>query len=82
MEEINKNVKKVILLMIFLTSFISGYFLNEYYPYNTLYSKVDINTKIDKNKGDLDLTFFWEVYNKVKKEYFSINDIKKEDIVS
>lgn len=82
MKEINKNVKKVIVLIGFLTSFTAGYFLNEYLPYNTINSNINKENFLNKNENDLDLTFFWEVYNKVKKEYFSIDGIKKEDIVS
>ncbi len=84
MEEINKNVKKGIILIVFLTSFTAGYFLNEFLPYNTLNSQINKEkfSNLNKNEKDLDLTFFWEVYNKVKKEYYSIDEIKKEDIVS
>ncbi len=85
MVEFNKNVNKFIVLIVFLTSFIMGYFLNEYYPYNTVYSKIANKNNItvkNENDEDLDLTFFWEAYEKVKKEYYSIDDIKKEEIVS
>jgi hypothetical protein len=82
MKEINKNVKKVTILIVFLTSFTAGYFFNEFLPYNTINPKINNESFLNKNENDLDLTFFWEVYNKVKKEYFSIDGIKKEDIVS
>ncbi|MFA5917334.1 MAG: S41 family peptidase [Candidatus Gracilibacteria bacterium] len=82
MKEINKNVKKVIVLIVFLTSFTAGYVLNEFLPYNTINPKTNKENFLNKNENDLDLTFFWEVYNKVKKEYFSIDSIKKEDIVN
>jgi len=82
MNEINKNVKNLLLFTIFLTSFVVWYFLNEYFPYNSINLKIKENIYVNRNEKDLDLTFFWEVYEKVKKEYYSMEGIKKEDIVS
>jgi len=74
------NVKNFIIFIMFLTSFVLGALINEYTSYFPLENKINIWT--NKNEWDLDLTLFWEAYNKIKKEYYSIEWIKKEDLVS
>lgn len=80
MFEKKNNVKKITLFIIFLTSFVLGILFNEYTAYFPL-NKSE-NTLINNNEKELDLTLFWEAYNKIKKEYYSIEWIKKEDLVS
>lgn len=75
----NNNVKNFTIFIIFLTSFISWYIVSEYKDNFSVYKKDSI---VSKNEKDLDLTLFWEAYDKIKNEYFSIEWIKKEDLVS
>lgn len=88
----NKN-PKISNIIIFLTSlltffllwvFYSGY-IKDLYVKNVL--KTDIrDTSYDNNLNlfnwqDLDLTRFWEVYDLIKKDYYSLEWIKKQDLV-
>ncbi len=79
MLEKNNNVKNLTVFIIFLTSFITGYIFSEYKEEFLVNKNVSTVNKGDKN---LDLTLFWEAYNKIKKEYYSIEWIKNEDLVS
>lgn len=80
MFEKNNNVKNFTIFIIFLTSFITGYIFSEYK--DVFIEKSSIKKIADKNEKDLDLTLFWEAYWKIKEEYYSIEWIKKEEIVS
>ncbi len=79
MLEKNNNVKNLTVFIIFLTSFITGYIFSEYKEEFLVNKNVSTVNKGDKS---LDLTLFWEAYNKIKKEYYSIEWIKNEDLVS
>nr|MDD3720188.1 S41 family peptidase [Candidatus Gracilibacteria bacterium] len=82
MKEFNKYVKSGIFLIIFLTSFLLGIVFNDYLTNKkptALYEKLNLQTNA---KEDLDLSLLWEAYDKVKNEYYSIDGIKKEDLVS
>ena len=45
------------------------------------FKKSDINFILPKNNKDLDLEKFWDVYNLLKKKYYSLDWIKKQDLV-
>jgi len=85
MEIDNKNKNKVsfsIFLTSVLTFFALWVFLAE--PITNLYvkniKKSDINI-FNSEKKDLDLTKFFEVYNLLKQNYYSLEWIKKTDLV-
>lgn len=85
MNEIVHKWKKWLFFITFLTSFIFWIFFS-----NLLYleekSEVELkeNLKVFNNssKEDLDLTTFWEVYDEVKKNYYSFEWIKNEELVN
>ena len=66
-----------------LTFFLLGLFFAE--PISNLYvknfKKSDINNVFTKEENDLNLKKFWEVYDILKKEYYSLDWIKKQDLV-
>ena len=82
----DKKQQKKISFSIFLTSvltfFLLWVFLAE--PISNFYVKNFKKTNInlfDTQKKDLDLNKFWEVYSLLKDKYYSLNWIKKEDLV-
>ena len=82
----DKNYRNKISFSIFLTSvltfFLLWVFLAE--PISNLYvkniKKSDINV-FNNKKEDLDLTKFWEVYSLLKEKYYSLDWVKKTDLV-
>ncbi len=78
----NKMLKNGILSIIFLTSFLLWYLYNDYL--SSLSHKHNKNLSVIENVSnkDIDLKFLWEVFSIIKKEYFSIDWIKNEDLVS
>ncbi|MDD3302518.1 MAG: S41 family peptidase [Candidatus Gracilibacteria bacterium] len=82
MKGINKNVKNGITIIIVLTSFLLGYLTNDYFKRFISLSITKQNTEIENVNKDMDLSLIWEVYNKIQKEYFSIDGIKNENLVS
>jgi len=82
MKGINKNVKNWIIIIIVLTSFLLWYLTNDYFKRFVSLSITKQNTEIENVNKDMDLSLIWEVYNKIQKEYFSIDGIKNEDLVS
>ncbi|NDK07728.1 PDZ domain-containing protein [Candidatus Gracilibacteria bacterium] len=84
MFEKKNNVNNFLVIIIFLTSFITGILFNEYVDIKQgLGITKNSENKIDREiQKDLDLKLFWEAYSTIKNEYYSIEGIKKEDIVS
>lgn len=84
MEEVKKGRKIWYIFIIFLTSFVLGYF-----SCFLFLNKENINLTKEKNSwvfnnnnsSDLDLTYFWETYNYIKENYYSFDGIKKDVIV-
>ncbi len=78
MFEKSNNVKNFTVFIIFLTSFILGVLFNAYTSY---FKIIRPSSEIQSYTQDLDLTQFWQAYDLIKKEYFSIEWIKKEELV-
>lgn len=81
MKNLNKYVKTLVFLTIFLTSFLLWFLFNDYlaiYSSKWIYEKLNLPKDI---KEELDLNLLWEAYDTVKNEYYSIDGIKKEDLV-
>lgn len=85
MNEIVNKWKKWALFITFLTSF-GFWIIFSHILYLERKSEVDLqeNLKVFNNsdKNDLDLSTFWEVYEEIKKNYYSFEWVKKEDIVN
>lgn len=85
MSDIKKKDSFSKVFMIFLTSFIAGiifsYYLGNYYDFWMLKSG-SWTTQTLKNtyQDELDLSEFWEVYNILKQEYYSAEEVSKEDL--
>lgn len=85
MNEIVNKWKKWMFFITFLTSFIFWVvFSNLLYLEDKSEVELKENLKVFNNssKEDLDLTTFWEVYDEVKKNYYSFEWIKNEDLVN
>jgi len=75
--------------IIFLTSFLLGFLLNNYlkinFDYDNIFSKnnqIIDDKKLENKVEDLNLSNFWEVYNLIKENYYDHDNLKKEDLVS
>ncbi len=82
MLNINNNVKNLLFLTIFLTSFLLWFLYSNYldkYSSSGIYEKLNISKDV---KNEFDLNLLWESYDRIKNEYYSIDWIKKEDLVS
>jgi len=85
MKKQKKDKNKIsfnIFLISILTFFALGVFLAE--PIQKIYVKNILKTDLNlfkKDKKDLDLKKFWEVYSLLKEKYYSLDWIKKKDLV-
>lgn len=85
MEEKKNSGKIWYVFIIFLTSFFLWYFLS-FLPLNR--GEININkenpwkTFNNSVSSDLDISYFWEVYNFIKENYYSFDWIKKEVLVN
>ncbi|MDD5769342.1 MAG: S41 family peptidase [Candidatus Gracilibacteria bacterium] len=87
MEQIkNKNRSFLLFFIIFLTSFLLGFYTSNNYGYlfgeftkkdNGIIQSI-VNTKT--STGDLDLDLFWKVYNIVSQNYYGNDDLKPKDL--
>jgi len=85
--DIDKKYKYKISFSLFIISILTFFLLWVFFgePITNFYvkkfQKSDINNIFVSEKKDLDLKKFWEVYNTLKKEYYSLDWIKKHDLV-
>ncbi len=78
MQDSNKNVKNLLVFILILTSFFLWYIISDKKAENTENSTKNITT----NSWKLDLSLVWEVFDEIKSEFYWIDWIKNDDIVS
>ncbi len=86
MKKFNKNDAKISFLL-FIISILTFFVLWVFFADNIkeIYVKkfrnTDINFLSKTDEKDLDLKKFWQVYNLLKEKYYSLDWVKKEDLV-
>ncbi len=85
MREVEKGGRILYVFIIFLTSFFLWYF-SSFLPLNRedINSSKEFSEKAFNNSvsSDLDISYFWEVYNFIKENYYSFDWVKKEVLVN
>lgn len=79
-----KNINGFLLVfIIFLTSFLLGFYVSDKIDLNNISNKKNTTNNIIKDKfvdKNLDLNLFWQVYDIVSKNYYSSDELKSKDL--